>query len=408
MELTEAAGPDVDQFRQRVEEFLSSHCESAVGERTWGVGSDAIVDQDVTEAADRSRFERARAYRHALADAGLAWIEGPAELGGAGLGAEHRRVFDEVAAGYVIPDHICFIVGLSIVAPTIELFGTDSAKRSYLAGLYSGSVIGSQLFSEPDAGSDLAGVRSRGVRDGAGWRVSGQKVWSSGAHHSDVGEMLVRTDPQAPKHQGLSMMMVDMHAPGVTIRPLRQITGGAEFNEVFLDDVFVPEDDVLGQPGDGWRVANATLGSERQSMGEGHDPAADPFHRLLRAAKHFDRTSEPVLRQDLARLYSRTELVRLTTGRFGAGAMVEAGGSETALLKLQETDRLREVARVAGEVLGASMVVDTGDWGTYTWGHFLLTVPSQRIAGGTDEIMRNVIAERILGLPREPRPSAAT
>lgn len=406
MGLSDTDGSDLGEFRARVEQFLDANCDRVVlGDSGWGVGSDTIVDQDVTEEDDLERFQRARAFRRALADAGLAWIDGPTEYGGAGLTTAHRRVFDEVAAQYRVPDHICFIVGLSIVAPTVEVFGTDEAKRRYLAGLYSGDVIGSQLFSEPDAGSDLAGVRSRAVRVDGGWRVSGQKVWSSGAHHSDVGEMLVRTDPDASKHAGLSMMMVDMHAPGVTIRPLRQITGGAEFNEVFLDEVFVSDADVLGNPGDGWRVANATLGSERESMGQSEDSAADPFERLLRAAQHFGLTRDPVLRQELANLHIATKLVEANARRFEAGALAAAGGAEASLLKLQMTDRLREIARVAGSVLGPGMVADTGEWGTYTWGHFLLTVPSQRIAGGTDEIMRNVIGERILGLQREPRPS---
>lgn len=399
-----------EAFRDRVREYLAAHCEVRPPAATaWGVGSDALVEVETDPDRERDAFERARDHRRALAGAGLAWLTGPTDLGGAGLSRAHEEAFEAIAAGYAVPDHICFIVGLHIVAPAVAKFGSDTAKQRYLAALHSGDVIGCQLFSEPDAGSDLAGVRTRAVRDGDGWRISGQKVWTSGAHHADIGEALVRTDPDAPKHRGLTMMLVDMHDPGVSVRPLEQITGSKEFCEVFLDNVFVPDDHVLAAPGDGWKVANATLSGERESMGDQDEDEADPATRLAQAAAHFGLTDDPIVRQDLARLHSLTEIIRHTGKRFEA--MVDAGdpsltGSEPALLKLMMTNKMLELVRVSGSVIGPRMVADTGEWGTYAWADYCLMTPSHRIAGGTDEIMRNVIGERILGLPREPRPAS--
>jgi alkylation response protein AidB-like acyl-CoA dehydrogenase len=391
-----------DEFLERADAFLSAHAKPlpppAVG---WGEGSDAVVERDATEELEREHFERARAWRTTLYDGGFGWLTGPVELGGAGLTKAHQRAFDELAGAYDVPHHVCFVVGLDIVAPTILGFGTDEAKGRYLKGLHRGDVIGCQLFSEPDAGSDLAGVKSRAVRDGDGWRVTGQKVWTSGAHHADIGEMLVRTDPSKPKHRGLTMLTIDMHAPGVEVRPLRQITGSAEFNEVFLDDVFVPDADVLGAEGQGWVVANATLGGERESMGGRNEGDRDPVTRLIEAAQHFGVAGDPVVRQWLAELVTRREIISWSAERFMATP--GAAGSLAALIKLMKTNAMWRMAEVAGSVLGPRFTADTGEWGTYAWATYQLSVPSHRIAGGTDEIMRNVIGERVLGLPREPR-----
>jgi len=400
---------DLDAFKQKAATLLADICEPARNLAAgWGIGSGSLVDDPADLEADREKFERARGFRRQLFDAGLGWIEGPPEYGGAGLTHAHQQAYDAVAGAYDVPDHVCFIVGLHIVAPTIEAYGTDEAKDKYLRGLYRGDVIGCQLFSEPDAGSDLAGVKSRAVRDGDGWRVTGQKVWTSGAHFSDVGEMLVRTDPSASKHAGLSMMMIDMHADGVTIRPLKQITGSMEFNEVFLDDVFVPDSDVLGAPGDGWMVANATLGSEREEMGGRDDADSDPSVRLVETAQQRGLTADPVVRQRLAEIVIATRVGRYLANRFhdlGAAGSSSLTGSEAALVKLHTTHRLQAMARLGGQLVGMGSVADAGGWGDYAWGEFALHVPSFRIAGGTDEVMRNVIGERILGLPREPKPN---
>jgi alkylation response protein AidB-like acyl-CoA dehydrogenase len=402
MVMTDETAVDA-QFAAAAAAFLKANADPVPPSATgWGAGPDAIVEREGSEEEENAQFERARSWRRRAYGGGFGWLTGPTEYGGAGLTAAHQAAFEDLAGAYQIPRHVCFIVGLEIVAPTILAFGTETAKRRYLTGLYNGDIIGCQLFSEPDAGSDLAGVKSRAVRDGDGWRVTGQKVWTSGAHHADVGEMLVRTDPSKPKHRGLTMMMIDMHAPGVLVRPLRQLTGGAEFNEVFLDDVFVADDDVLGDEGQGWVVANATLGGERQSMGTRDEGDRDPVSRLIEAARHFGDSNDPVIRQELAELVIRRDLIKHTAARFAADP--NATGSETALVKLMTTNKLSRVAEVAGHILGPRITADDGEWGTYAWATFFMSVPSHRIAGGTDEIMRNVISERILGLPREPRP----
>jgi alkylation response protein AidB-like acyl-CoA dehydrogenase len=393
--------PDEGEFVARVKAFLEANAAPLPPRETrWGVGDDAVVDQDESDEEEAAAFERARAWRRALTDAGFGWITGPTDWGGAGLPRRYQELFDTVAGHYEVPNHVSFIVGLHIVAPTIEVHGTDEAKERYLRALYRGDVIGCQLFSEPDAGSDLAGVKTRGVRDGDGWRITGQKVWTSGAHHADIGEVLVRTDPDASKHAGLSMMLVDMHAPGVTVRPLRQITGSAEFNEVFLDDVFVPDRDVLAAPGQGWAVAMTTLGSERESMGSRDDAERDPVQRLVQLAQHTGRAGDPVIRQQVADVVIRNRVTQWTAERYASGAVTP----QPAVIKLLMTNKLQAISHTAGELLGPKLVADTGEWGTYAWAGMVLGVPSHRIAGGTDEIMRNVIAERLLGLPRDPKP----
>jgi alkylation response protein AidB-like acyl-CoA dehydrogenase len=378
----------------------------------WGEGSD-----EISAVAEKDREEEladvavARAWRRELFDAGLGWLTGPTALGGRGLPVEYQEAFDRVAEGFELPPQQCFTVGLHIVAPTIVAHGTDEARALYLEALYRADLMACQLFSEPDAGSDLAGVKARAVREEGGWRVSGQKVWTSGAHYSDLGEMLVRTDPSASKHGGLSMVLVDMADPGVEVRPLRQMSGGAAFNEVFVEDVFVPDSHVLAEPGQGWRVAMTTLGSERSSMGSGgaNGGEFDPVPRLVDAARHLlagpDGEIDPLTRDELARATVSSRVLALLTERFAAGgpAVSHLGGAEMSLAKLAMTRHLMAVSDASGRVLGPRLVADTGEWGTYAWAQYVLGVPSYRLAGGTDEIMLNIIGERALGLPREPR-----
>jgi len=391
-------------FADRVRAFLDANAKPRAARTSgWGVGSDALsAGAEPTRAEELRMVGEAVAFRRQLFDAGLGWLTGPTEYGGAGLDRAHQDVYDEIAAGYDLPSEFCFLVGQHIVAPTLVTWATEEVKREMLPALFRADTIACQLFSEPGAGSDLAGVRSRGVRVDGGWVVSGQKVWTSGGHYSDVGEMLVRTDPEGSKHGGLSMLLVDMHDPGVDVRPLRQMTGGEAFNEVFVDDVFVPDSHVLGAPGDGWKVAMTTLGNERASMGgRSSDPAADPVLRLADLIRHTGRDTDPVVRQEYARIAIRHLVTRWTAA--AAAARLAAGGepgAEASVIKLTESENLRALATLAGRVLGPRMTADTGEWGTYVWSEVLLSAPSHRIAGGTDEIMRNVIAERILGLPR--------
>jgi alkylation response protein AidB-like acyl-CoA dehydrogenase len=272
--------------------------------------------------------------------------------------------------------------------------------------MYRGDVIACQLFSEPAAGSDLAGIQTRAMRDGDEWVLNGQKVWTSGAQYSDIGEIITRTstDPDS-RHRGLTMFVVDMHAPGVEVRPLRQMTGGASFNEVFFTDVRVPAEFLLGEADQGWTVALTTLMNERMAIGGGSiAPGQGVSQRLTQLARHLDRAGDPGVRQALADIYINSSVARFTTMR--AMAKLRAGqlpGPEASTLKLALTNNLQRISAAVSTILGPRLIADTGEWGTYAWADMLLGVPGLRVAGGTDEVMRNIVGERVLGLPKEPR-----
>ena len=233
-----------------------------------GEGKDTVsLYEEQSPKEERAKVAAAKAWRKRRFDADLGWITGPAEYGGRDLPKEYEQIYLSLEDGYAVPEQGCLGVGLGMVVPTILAHGTESARRSYLPQLLGADIVGCQLFSEPGSGSDLASVSTRAIRDGDGWLITGQKVWTSGAHYSDIGEILCRTDTAAPKHKGLTAFVVDMHASGVDVRPLRQMTGGSSFNEVFLDNVFVSDSDRLGPVNEGWGVAQTTLMNERASIG---------------------------------------------------------------------------------------------------------------------------------------------
>jgi alkylation response protein AidB-like acyl-CoA dehydrogenase len=398
---------DLDAFEARVRTFFDAHAprRTVLGPPRWGEGPDAVVAAGLAPGRDGPEDTvAARAFQRELFDAGLAWLTGPPADGGAGLGSAHVAAFRAVADAYDAPDTGCFIIGQHIVAPAIAAFGTPAQKRRWLTALFRGDVIGCQLFSEPDAGSDLASLRARAVRDGDGWRLNGQKVWSSGAHLAGLGEALVRTeDDPALRHRGLSMFLIDMASPGVTVRPLRQMNGNAHFNEVFLEDVFVPEDRLLGPRGAGWAVANASLSSERDISTEDLGLFRDPWGRLQQLATASDADADRVHRQRLADAHTRRLIGQQLPARLER-ADADVARVAPSLVKLHGASALWDIAQDAVAIVGPAATADTGAWGHYAWTGMLLGVHSQRIAGGTDEIQRNVIAERGLGLPRDPRP----
>ena len=300
-----------------------------------------------------------------------------------------------------------FSVTLELVAPTIAAFGTPAQQRELIPRLLAAEVFVCQLFSEPGAGSDLASLSLRAERRGGGWVLNGQKVWTSGARHAALGELIARTDPGQARHRGLTAFLVPMDAPGVEIRPIRQMSGGSSFNEVFFTDVVVADEARLGEVGQGWQVALATLGFERAASGAGAQQPGGSFAQVVATARELGVQDDPLVRQMLADLYVRSEVQRRYAEKMTqAAGGLRSRGEEGSVLKLMWSANLMRTSAVVTELLGPRLVADTGEPGTFGWSEHLLGAPGYRIAGGTEEIQRNIIAERVLGLPREPRPPA--
>lgn len=398
--------PTLEQFQAEVLTFLDAHAERRpdTTEFVWGDGDDDVaLFEEVAPEEEARQLAEAKAWLATRAGAGLQWIAGPPELGGRGLGRAHDQLYRSLESRYQVPKQSFFGIGFGMVAPTILAHGTVETK-AYVPRMYAGELVGCQLFSEPGAGSDLAGLTMKAERDGDEWVLSGQKVWTSGAHYSDVGEVICRTDPDLPKHKGLTGFVVDMHAPGVTVRPLRQMTGGTAFNEVFFDEVHVPDHHRLGDVNQGWSVALTTLMNERASIGGGGGGGMGlaSSSRLIEMMRHYDVADDPLLRDELARLHIGYQVAKFTNMR--AAATLKAGGlpgPELSIGKLALTANLTATAEFVARVLGPRVQADSGEWGTWAWSAFICGTPGMRIAGGSDETLRNIVAERVLGLPKE-------
>lgn len=400
--------PTLEEFRAECVAFLDANAPrraAADAPFVWGEGDDDVaLFAEHDPATEAAALAGAKAWRAARDDAGLAWITGPVALGGRGLSSAHERIYASTETRYRVPDTSCFAIGLAMVAPTIAAHATPAVQARYLRALHRGAVVACQLFSEPGAGSDLASLQMRAERDGDEWVLNGQKVWTSGAQHSDIGEVICRTDPDLPKHRGLTGFVVDMRAPGVEVRPLRQMTGGAAFNEVFFTDVRVADDHCLGDVNQGWTVALTTLMNERAAIGGGSGGIGlATMTRLTELLRHVGQDRDPLRRQQLAGLYIHTQVARLTNQRaLDKLAAGQLPGPELSTAKLALTQNLVRTAELVAAVLGPRITADTGEWGTFSWSTFVCGVPGMRIAGGSDEIMRNIVAERVLGLPKEP------
>ena len=396
----------VDGFVADAKAFLDANAEPRAEEKfVWGDGPDRVgILDEKTPEEEAEEVRAAKEWKALEFDAGFGWITGPTEYGGRGLTAEHKRAYDDVHTQYATPGVQPFAVGLGMVAPTILAHAIPEVKERYVRALHRGDLVACQLFSEPVAGSDLAGIQSRAVRDGDEWIVTGQKVWTSSAQFSDLGEIITRSSPDKPKHKGLTMLLVDMKAPGVTVRPLRQMTGGASFNEVFFDEVRVPDSHRLGDVDEGWTVALTTLMNERAAIGGGLGGRATSLTRFIELARYLGCADDPLVRQRLADAYVHTHVARYTNQR--AMAKIRAGqlpGPEMSIGKLALTQNFQNIAGMLAGMLGPRLTADTGEWGTYAWSELVLGIPGMRVAGGTDEVMRNIVGERVLGLPKEPR-----
>jgi acyl-CoA dehydrogenase len=395
------------EFTVEAIDFLNASAGLRPAEKTgWGEGSDTVgLFPEKTREQERAEVDAAKAWRRRVFDAGFGWITGPSQYGGRELPGSYERLWRTLESRYTTPPSTAFTIGLGMVAPTILAHASDDAKDRYLRALYRAEIVACQLFSEPGAGSDLAGLQTRAERDGDEWIVNGQKVWTSGAQYSDIGEIICRTDPEVPKHKGLTGFIVDMHAPGVEVRPLRQMTGGASFNEVFFTGVRIPDDHRLGDVNQGWSVALTTLMNERAAIGGGGSSAGRiGTSRLLQLLTHTGMASDAIARQLMADVYVNTRVAQFTNQR--AADKIKAGqlpGPEMSIGKLSLTRNMQRMERLLSHVLGPSLIADTGEWGTFAWSEFVLGIPGARVAGGTDEVMKNIIGERVLGLPKEPR-----
>jgi len=376
---------NVEEFRASARAWLSTVATPKPAE-TWGVGDDSVaVFENWTEEEERAHTAAAQEWERIRYDQG--W---------GALRALYEQVYRAEEAAFDVPKRSeIFPVTQQLVAPAIDIWGTEEQKSRWLRPMLRTDELACQLFSETEAGSDLAAVRTRAVREGSDWVLNGHKVWTSGATVATWGVAVCRTDPEVPKHKGITVFLVRMDAPGVTIRPIRQMTGGASFNEVYLDNVVVPDTDRLGPVGEGWRVTLSVLAAERLDSGS---LGLDNAERAIELASRLSRSDSAV------DLYVRTLVQRLIGLRVTAAlAAGREPGAEASVGKLYATETMRRTSDLVLRLLGERLVADTGEWGMFAWTEHLLGAPGYSIAGGSDEIQRNILAERVLGLPKEPR-----
>ena len=408
------SAPTLEAFVSEATDWLATHATPRTvahgdGELVWGEGDFSVsVFHALSFEDERALLERIKAWTMLKATKGYHAITAPVEHGGLGLDRSFARAFARLEAGYETPGgHETHSVTTRLVAPTVQIFGNDDQRRDLVGKFLAAEELCCQLFSEPTAGSDLASLACRAVRDGGEWIVNGQKVWSSGAQFSEWGELIARHDPDAVKHKGLTAFVIPLDLPGVEVRPIKQMSGGSSFNEVFLTDVRVPDEMRLGPVGDGWKVALTTLGFERDHSDAGSGGGGrvgGSWRQLLGTALAMDVAHDPVVRQQLMRAYTHHRLEGFVNRR--AADLRRAGatpGPEGSLGKLLWTEGMNLVTDVVSDILGPKLIADTGEWGTYAWGEHVLGAPGYRIAGGSDETQRNIIGERVLGLPGEPR-----
>jgi len=373
--------------------------------------------KSATEAAHRGRYipdanmaeslARAKEWQAKKADAGFAAITWPKQLGGRGGSPIEQVIYNQEEANYAVPRGV-FEIGLGMCIPTMMTYGTPAQLERYVRPALRGEEIWCQLFSEPAGGSDLAALRTRAVRDGDDWIINGQKIWTSGAHFSDYGIIVTRTDPDVPKHQGLTFFFLSMKSPGIEVRRIRQISGTSNFNEVFFTDVRVPDSQRLGKVGDGWKVSLTTLMNERLAVGDAPGPDFDDIFALARTLEVDDGPAirNPAVREKLADWYVKTVGLKYTKFRtMTALSRGQTPGPEASITKLVSASKLQEIASYGIDLMGmAGGVTDAELAPMQAWfQEAFLYAPGMRIAGGSDEILRNIIAERVLGMPGDIR-----
>ena len=388
--------PEEHEFRMRVRKWLAEN-----------IPSDLPADNEPQDAA--ASLRAAKAWQARKAGAGYASITWPKEWGGQGGTPIQQVIYDQEEARYNIPYNGHFAIGLGMCIPTMMAHATPDQLKRYVKPALYGEEIWCQLFSEPGAGSDLAGVRTRASKDGDDWVISGQKTWTSGAHEADYGILITRSDPTVPKHKGLTFFFVDMKSPGIEVRPIRQISGEAEFNDVYFNDVRIPDTHRLGEPGEGWKVALTTLMNERFTVsGSMGTPDAPEIMTLAREAQIAGQPalSHGAVRERIADWYVAQQ--GLVLNKFRTITQLSRGeipGPESSIGKAVSGAQAQQVAAFALELMGPAGMTcpPAGQTDVKAFHDSWMLSIAMRIAGGTDEILRNIIAERVLGMPAEIR-----
>ena len=408
--MTQPTGPQpIAEFVAEARDWLDDKAERLPpSDRRWGEGTFSVaVFHRRSPDDEQAHLEAMASWHQRKATDGYHAISWDPAYGGLGLPPEYELAFAGLETEYKIPArHELFGVTTGLVAPTVLSEGTPAQRERFVVDFLTASQWCCQLFSEPGAGSDLASLGCRAEADGDEWVLNGQKVWSSGAQFSQWGLLIARSDPSVAKHRGMTAFLVPLDAQGVEVRPVKQMTGSTSFNEVFLSDARIGDDLRLGDVGGGWKVALTTLAHERASSsrrGASRRPGGSADDAIATAVA-FEATDDPIIRQQLARVQSH-ERVRLLTAQRVAAAR-QAGqepGPEGSIGKQFWVEGLPQISQAASGVLGPRLTADTGEWGSYEWGEHVLGAPGYRIAGGSDEIQRNIIGERVLGLPGEPR-----
>ena len=389
--------PQEATFRAECRRFLDASAEPKAGSfETW-----------TARWGEAEGLRRAKEFQRKKAEAGLAALTWPKEYGGRGESPIMQVIYNQEEAGFFVPRGY-FEIGLGMCIPTMMAYATEAQKQRYVARAIAGEEIWCQLFSEPAAGSDLAGLRTRSVRDGDGWIINGQKIWTSGAHFADYGIIVTRSDPKAPKHKGLTFFFLDMKSPGIEVRRIKQISGASNFNEVYFTDVRVPDAQRLGAVGQGWGVAITTLMNERLAVGDVRGPDFDEIFHLARTIELEDGPAieNAAVRERLADWYVRQQGLRWTKFRtMTALSRGQTPGPEASIGKIVSAGKLQEIASFALDLMDmGGAVMDPALAPTRAaFQEALLYAPGARIAGGTDEILKNILAERVLGLPADVR-----
>ncbi len=386
--------PEQEGFRKEVRQWLERNLPDDLRGRAFAASR-----------ADVDEVRRLRAWQRTLYEAGYVGIDWPREFGGRGASIVEVIILYQEMARAESPQ-IVNRGGVSMLGPTLMKHGTPAQQKRFLSKILSAEELWCQGFSEPNAGSDLANLQTRAVRDGDHFVINGQKVWTSMGHVADWCFVLVRTDPDAPKHKGLSFLLMDMKSPGVTIRPLRQITGEAEFNEMFLDNVRVPAENLVGKPNEGWGVALTTLAYERDVLTFiRHISLRNALHRLVRLVRERDRAADPVVRQKVASLWIGEQALQLNAYRSLTRILKGAQpGPEGSTSKLFWSHLDQELAHVGTEVIGPySQIAHGSPWAPDEgqWEFYELLARGSGIRAGTTEILRNILGERVLGLPKD-------